>query len=279
MRKFLVVLLTSGVVACHCGGPGRIWAQAAGSAVRADEAQASTSLKGKVLERIDAAPYSYLKLSTSSGEVWAAVPQTGAATGSEVTVADAFPMQNFESKTLKRTFDKVYFGTLADDLPGAAAALKAHTGGAAMPAGHGSESGALPPGHPPTGNGSGMAAQHQAAAAGPSGVKDVKVEKAIGPDARTVAEIHARRSDLKDKSVTVHAQVVKFNGGIMGRNWMHLRDGSGGPDKGDNDITVTTQDTAAVGDVVTAKGTVRLDKDFGAGYAYPVIIEEAQVSK
>ena len=64
----------------------------------------------------------------------------------------------------------------------------------------------------------------------------------------------------------------------MNRNWVHLRDGSGAAGK-DNDLTVTTSDNAAVGDVVVVKGTVRLDKDFGAGYAYPVIVEDAKVSK
>jgi hypothetical protein len=72
---------------------------------------------------------------------------------------------------------------------------------------------------------------------------------------------------------------VKANSGIMGKNWLHLRDGSGTQAKGDNDITVTTDGQAAVGDVVVVTGVVRLDKDFGAGYAYPVIIEEATIAK
>ena len=71
---------------------------------------------------------------------------------------------------------------------------------------------------------------------------------------------------------------MKWNAGIMGKNWLHLRDGSGAAGK-DNDITITTSDEAAVGDVVLVKGTVRVDKDFGAGYAYPVIIEDAKLSK
>jgi hypothetical protein len=180
-----------------------------------------------------------------------------------VTVAGAFPMRDFESKSLKRKFDVVYFGTLSD--PNVAAPAAAGT---------------LPPGHPPTsGDASKMGAQHKAAAAGPSDVKDVKVDKASGPDARTVAEIYAQHTDLKEKPVTIRGQVVKFNAGIMGRNWVHLRDGTGSAEKSTNDITVTTNDQVAVGDVVTAKGTVRLDKDFGAGYTYPVIIEDATVSK
>jgi hypothetical protein len=107
----------------------------------------------------------------------------------------------------------------------------------------------------------------------------VKVPKAEGADARTVAELWTQRSALKEKKVTVRGKVVKFSGGIMGRNWVHLRDGTGTAAKGDNDITVTTNDDVAVGDVVVAKGVVRLAKDFGAGYAYPVIVEDAKVAK
>ena len=77
----------------------------------------------------------------------------------------------------------------------------------------------------------------------------------------------------------VRGKVVKFLPGIMGRNWMHLRDGSGSGKNGDNDLTVTTSDTAAVGDIVTIKGVVHLDKDFGAGYTYAVIIEDASLVK
>ena len=274
MRRFTVVLLTMAAIACKESQAPEAMAKsekAAKSAASAPSAEAptdaGTSLKGKVLERIDAAPYSYLKLATGTGEVWAAVPQTTAAEGSEVTVTGAFPMKDFESKSLKRKFDVVYFGTLSD--PNAAAPVAAPAAAGAMPAGH-----------PPTsGDGATMGEQHKAAAAGPSTVKEVKVDKASGPDARTVAEIYAQHTDLKEKPVAVRGQVVKFNAGIMGRNWVHLRDGSGIPEKGDNDITVTTGDQVAVGDVVTVKGTVRLDKDFGAGYTYPVIVEDAKIAK
>ena len=76
-----------------------------------------------------------------------------------------------------------------------------------------------------------------------------------------------------------YGKVVKFLPGIMGKNWLHLRDGSGARANGDDDITVTTGDSAAVGDVVLVRGTVRIDKDFGAGYRYAVMVEEAKVSK
>jgi len=60
---------------------------------------------------------------------------------------------------------------------------------------------------------------------------------------------------------------------VLGKNWLHLKDGSGKP--GSDDLTVTTTQHAAVGDVVTIKGVVHLDRDFGSGYSYAVLIEEA----
>ncbi len=280
MRRMSIVLVTMLILGGSSFAARRAAAENAESASGGEDTAMQT-LKGKVLERVDAQPYSYLKLSTSSGEVWAAVPQTNSAVGSEVTVTGAFPMKDFESKTLNRKFDVVYFGTLGGS--GAMAVLSAHGGDGSMPdeipAVPKASGAAMPPGHPAIPDGGGMAAQHKAAGAGPSDIKEVKVEKASGPDAHTVSEIYAQRSALKQKTVAVRGQVVKFNAGIMGRNWIHLRDGSGSQDKGDNDITITSQDAVAVGDVVTAKGTVQLEKDFGAGYAYPVIVEEAQVSK
>ena len=73
--------------------------------------------------------------------------------------------------------------------------------------------------------------------------------------------------------------VVKFNGGIMGKNWIHLLDGSGTPEGKNNDLTVTTDAAAKVGDVVVAKGTVTTDRDFGAGYTYALLLEDAKLSK
>ena len=232
------------------------------------------AIKGKVAERIDAPPYSYLRLTTAQGEIWAAVPQTNVGGGAEVTVEGPLPMDGWESKTLNRKFEKLVFGTLAGQGP------PAGTPAGAAPAGHPAMPPTIPPPAMPPGSvAPGIAAQHAAAATGPANAGQVKVAKATGADARAVAEIYAQKAQLKEKKVAVRGKVVKFSAGIMGRNWLHLRDGTGAQDKGNNDITVTTGDTAAVGDVVVAKGVVRIDKDFGAGYVYPVIVEEAKLSK
>ncbi len=257
MRRLSVVLLAAMAAGgCKKSSPPAASQQ---SAVPGAEGGPAQTVQGKVLERLDAPPYSYIRIKTANGESWAAVPKTDVANGTDVTIAGAMPMNDFESKTLKRKFDVVYFGTLGG--PGAVAPAP----GAPAPV----------MGNPSPAS---MAAQHAMAATGPADVGDVKVDKAKAPDARSISEVWAQKAALKEKSVTIRGKVVKFNENIMGKNWLHLRDGSGAAGK-DNDITVTTGDTASVGDVVTAKGTVRTDKDFGAGYAYPVIVEDAKVSK
>jgi len=108
---------------------------------------------------------------------------------------------------------------------------------------------------------------------------NTKVAKAKGPDAQTVAEINTKRVELKDKTVVVHAKVVKFSPEILKKNWVHLRDGSGSDADNTNDILVTTNEVVKAGDIVTVKGIVRNDKDFGSGYAYKVMIEDGVFKK
>jgi hypothetical protein len=93
---------------------------------------------------------------------------------------------------------------------------------------------------------------------------------------KTVAEVFAEKDALAGQPVTVRGKVVKVNAGIMGKNWLHVRDGSGA--EGTNDLTVTTAGTLpAVGDTVVVTGPVTLNKDFGMGYTYDVIVEDAAV--
>jgi hypothetical protein len=201
-------------------------------------------LTGPVLEQIAAPPYVYLRIKTAQGEIWAAVPEATIETGTVVTLANSMLMSDFESKSLNRTFDRIYFGTLAPE-------------GGAMAATAGNPHAGLP----------------QSAATVDVG----QVEKAAGADAQTVAEIWARKASLEGKTVTVRGVVVKANDGVMGKNWIHLQDGSGEAGQGTNDITVTTLDRAAKGTTVTIRGTVRTNRDFGAGYAYAVMVEDARV--
>ncbi len=162
-----------------------------------------------------------------------------------------------------------------------AAAGKLHAdkpGGAGpLPAGHPQ---VLPAGHPPVGGnaaGGGTADQGNRR----KGYVDKKVSDKIAPargeGAVTVSQLHADRAKLKDQQVVVRGKVVKASMEIMNRNWIHLQDGSGSAEAGDHDITVTTQHTAKVGDIVTVTGKLAVDKDFGAGYKYGAIIETATI--
>ncbi len=97
--------------------------------------------------------------------------------------------------------------------------------------------------------------------------------------AKSVADLYKERAELSGKQVTLHGKVAKVNNQIMDRNWVHLRDGTGNAADGSNDITVTTTDTADLGDLVTVVGTLILDMDFGSGYKYPLLVEKATITK
>ncbi|MDX9735062.1 MAG: nucleotide-binding protein [Thermoanaerobaculia bacterium] len=219
-------------------------------------APAVPSIRGTVLETMDAAGYTYLKLKTAEGETWAAVNEAKVAVGDEVTVLQPMTMDGFESKTLNRTFERIVFGTLG---PGTAAPATAPGPAGPVPAA--------------------MAAAHAAAADGPETAEMISVAKAEGPEGRTIAELFAVRAALAGKPVAVRGKVVKLNAGIMGKNWLHLRDGSGTAEGKDHDLTVTTQDAVSMGDVVVVKGTVGVDRDFGSGYTYSLLVEDAKVTK
>ena len=230
---------------------------------------ALTTVAGRVEETFDASEYTYMRLKTDGGgDVWAAVTKAKVKTGDRVTVVNAMQMDGFESKTLNRKFEHILFGVLGDGKAAEASSSAASAASVAPVSSHAADGAKEAPASP-----------HAALSEAPADAKDVMVPKAEGKDARTVAQIFAERAQLKDKTVTVRGKVVKANNGVMGRNWYHIRDGSGSHAKKDDDLTLTTTDSAAVGDVVVVKGVVHVDKDFGAGYQYTVILEEAKVTK
>lgn len=223
---------------------------------------ANASLTGTVLEAINVTGYTYLRLKTSQGEIWTAVEQANVKKGTEVTVFNAALMKGFESKTLGRKFDQIFFGSLSRGSESGADKGQV-------------EAGQMKPAHKQE-----MIAKMHPGVTNPQmDIGIIKVKKAEGAEGKTIAEIFAARSSLQGALVAVRGKVVKYNAGILGKNWLHLRDGSGSLNKQDFDLTVTTRDIAATGDTVVIKGKVALDRDFGAGYTYRLIIEEARVSK
>jgi hypothetical protein len=211
---------------------------------------------GTVTETMNSGGYTYVQVDTGAEKIWAASSQFTVAVGDEVTVPPSAPMANYHSKTLDRTFDVVYFA--GSIFPAGSAPSPA----SAMPAGMGGD-GSMAGGHP------GGQVVAPAAEVDLSGIA-----KAAG--GHTVGELLGDMAAFSGKEVTLRGKVVKYNSGIMGKNWIHVQDGSGAA--GSNDLTVTTQAAAQVGDTVLVKGVAVTDKDFGYGYKYAFIIEDAQVT-
>ena len=121
------------------------------------------------------------------------------------------------------------------------------------------------------------APQHGVPPAGDASMPSEPIAQPAG--GTSIVEVWANRQALAGKSVTVRGKVVKFHAAIINRNWLHLQDGTGAPADGTHDLTFTTMDVAKVGDIVTATGTVAVDKDFTAGYKYGVIVESARLAR
>lgn len=204
-------------------------------------------LKGRVVQTVDSAGYTYVLLDRNGAQLWVAMPAAKISIGDNVSIAPGVEMRNFTSNTLKRTFDRIIFSS-----------------GMASKEAKGAQVSGDPFGGRPYGE---------------MDKKDVHVPKAQCPGCYTVAEIYAKRSALNGSAVSVKGLVIKVSPGIMGKNWIHLQDGSGAQDNGDFDLAVTSQDLPAVGDVVVVKGKLSADKDFGAGYRYKAIIEDAAIKK
>ena len=225
---------------------------------------------GEVVETTNSGGYTYVFVSNGTERIWAASTPFAVKVGDSVLVPTNTPMDNFSSKTLNRTFDVIYFTPSIRRLDGG-------KGMPAVPAGHPPVAGAgLPAGHPalPSGHG-GLPAAHPPLGTTAQVVRvDVSgIERA--PGGKTVAEIHAESVSLAGREVTVRGKVVKFNPEIMGRNWIHLQDGTCVGAAGD--LTVTSTNAAKVGDQVLATGVVATNRNFGFGYAYAVMIENAKV--
>lgn len=234
--------------------------------------------QGTVAETMDSGGYTYVLLDTGAQQVWCATTRTPVAVGDKVTIPQGQLMVDFRSPALDRVFPEIYFTN-------AVWQQGSEPQGGAMPEGHpgmgGDPHGGMGTGGDPQGGmGMGMGGGQ---AGGPAGggkltLDDQNVsgiQKVAG--GYQVGEIHARSAELDGKAVKVRARVVKFSPNIMGTNWLHIQDGSGeGPTV---DLTVTTAEIVAVGDVIVAEGVLAVDKDFGAGYVYAAIIEKATVTK
>jgi hypothetical protein len=197
---------------------------------------------GKVLETMDSGGYTYVLVDTGTEKVWAAAPSFAVKVGDEASIPEGATMNNYFSKTLERTFDSVLFVGMVQ------------VGGQSTPQAASEE----------------YQGNTTAADVGVTGI-----EKAQG--GQDIAGLFDQKSTLVGQEVVLRGKVVKFSSGIMGTNWAHIQDGTTSAN-GVNDLTITTDSTAQVGDTVLVKGILTADKDFGYGYHYDLIIEKASIT-
>ena len=214
-------------------------------------------IKGVVQETMISGGYTYIYLKTDKDTKWYAIPKVALAVGETIEIQPGIDMGEHYSKTLKRTFTNIVF---SDGLttPRPKEDKESSTRKQAAHASVGLDT---------TKEGGGDLLAN-----------NLKIAKAPGPDSYTVAEAITQSKTLADKRVKVRGKIVKASKGIMGTNWYHIRDGSGDATAKTNNLVVTGRTEMLLGDTVTAFGTIHIDKDFGGGYYYEVIMEEAEFS-
>lgn len=192
-------------------------------------------------EVIQTTSYTYFKVSENDSQYWIAVTKRDGKPGDKFSFGEGMEMKDFKSTELNRVFESVIF---IQDL----------TSGDVI-------------------------ASPKPEITGHSGVKNeefnsnIKLEKVAG--CVSIIDLFYNKSTYAGKTIKVHGQVTKVNNSIMNQNWIHLQDGTRSGN--DYELTVTSQQKVEVGQIITIEGTITLDKDFGAGYFYPVLMENGVV--
>jgi len=251
--------------------------------------QQAKAISGTVIETMDSAGYTYMKVDTGTAQQWVAITATKVSVGDTVSYYDGMVMPNFTSKSLNKTFDSIIFspGLVGKDAPAAApqgmdSSMENDTPAAQADNNKTAEVDPFISAVQAEDPHATMKTQTMAESGGSVGAivpfAEIKVDKAAGENAYTVAELFIDNTKLDGKTVRVQGKVVKFSPQIMGRNWIHLQDGSGDPLKNTHDLVVTTNlEPPKDQEIITIEGIVRAKKDFGAGYKYEVMIEEAKI--
>lgn len=238
--KILMISVLVLTVMVACDSKERVKATDAGHS--ATPAAMTADHKVKVEEVIKAPSYMYLRVTEDGKEYWVATTDQPIEVGMTVYYDKGLVMKDFEVKELERTFESLWFVQKFRTEKGVTrseGSVSPHGGGQIAPQ------------------------------------SNVAVEKL--PGGVTVAELYASPSSFEGKAISIRAKVTKYNTNIMGRNWVHLQDGTKHGDK--FDVTLTTRDAVEVGAEVVFKATVTLNKDFGAGYKYDIILEEGSLAK
>jgi len=198
--------------------------------------------KIEVLESMNASSYTYMRVDEDGTEYWIAAPQMTVNEGDIFYYSKSLEMQNFSSSTLNRTFDKILFVEDISKTPGN-----------------------------DIGGTKGMNPHSQVM----SGKQNIAIEHL--KDGQTVESIYKDKESFSGKPVKVRGVVTKYNPGIMDRNWIHIQDGTGFNQY--YDLIVTSTDSVEEGKTIVVEGIVNLNRDFGNGYAYEVLIEDAAIKR
>ena len=199
---------------------------------------------GIVKEVIQTTNYTYCFVNTNNTDYWIAISKLNINEGEVIYYNKGLEMLNFHSKELDRTFSVVYFVQKASKNPNSGIVTNTVT-------------------------------KDNLTTKPKIDKKNFSYDKAF--DGITISDLYANRGKYANKKGRIRGRITKFNSSIMSRNWAHIQDGT--DNNGNFDLTVTTQETVNIDELVTFEGTIALDKDFGAGYFYPIIMEEAVIIK
>ena len=195
-------------------------------------------------EFMNAAGYTYINVTEATETYWMAIPNTPVKEGETYFYTGGMKMKDFESKELKRTFD---FITFAEGISASAEVASK-----------------------PTIKNTHSESDHKLET-----TEAISIE--IPKGGVSIGELYKNKNDFNKKEIIVRGKVVKVNKNILDKNWIHIVDGTNFEDK--KDLTITTSELAKLGDIVTFKATVVLDKDFGAGYVYNLLLENGEIIK
>ncbi|MCF6358150.1 MAG: OB-fold nucleic acid binding domain-containing protein [Draconibacterium sp.] len=200
--------------------------------------------KIKVEEVLQTTSYTYLYVEENDSLQWLAIPKMEAKKGDTYYYQGGMEMKDFKSKELNRTFASVLFlnGVISPDFAeGGKTSLN-------------------------------MSPQKSKTI---DKKINMKVEQAKG--GITIAELYNNKEKYENKTVKIRGRVTKYNSRIMGKNWIHLQDGTSS--SGNFDFTATSVDETKTGDIITIEGKIVLNKDFGSGYFFEIIMEDSRIEQ
>jgi len=203
----------------------------------------------KVVETMSSAGYTYIRVEEKGIKYWIAIPETQVSVGEEISFYEQMLMEDFTSRSLNRTFDRILFvGAInkGTELPTQAKAA-------------------------PSPNKKALEQHLETQTTKDPG-------KPVGQF--SISEVYDKKAELSGKVIEVKGRIVKISQQIMGRDWVHIKDGTGTEQEKNNKLIFrATHAGVAVDDEVVAKGVLFTNKDFGYGYHYPVIVEDTLFSK